>query len=53
MAAVAYSNTLADQRAKDVQQILKSIKELASIFNDLSLLVVEQVRKFKENSLIL
>ncbi len=32
------------QREKDIIQIAKSIQELAEIFNDLNMLVIDQVR---------
>ena len=38
------ADDLQSQRHQDIQQILKSMKDLAAIFNDLALLVVEQVR---------
>ena len=44
MSAVAMADDLQSQRHQDIQQILKSMKDLAAIFNDLALLVVEQVR---------
>lgn len=42
MSALAYAETDAAQRLRDIRQIAKSVVELAEIVKDLSLLVVEQ-----------
>lgn len=49
------SNVNVEQREKEVIQIARSINELASIFKDLSILVIEQVIFFllQKNGLFL